>query len=99
MVGMIRRFLPAYQATGLVSEADLRMLCTLAGRREARRWARAAGGRPLARAMVAYQLAATELALAHQRLRRGGVTPGEFEERRQALAGVMASAREVIQKC
>jgi hypothetical protein len=49
--------------------------------------------------MVAYQLAATELALAHQRLRRGGVTPGEFEERRQALAGVMASAREVIQKC
>ena len=43
------------------------MLCTLRGRREARRWARRTGGRPLARAMVAYQLAATELALAHQR--------------------------------
>ena len=31
MVGLIRRFLPAYQAAGLVSEADLRMLCTLTG--------------------------------------------------------------------
>jgi hypothetical protein len=43
--------------------------------------------------MVAYQLAATELALAHQRVRRGGSTPGEFEQRRQVLTGVMASAR------
>ncbi len=65
-------------------------------RREARRWARRTGGRPLARAMAAYQLAATELALAHQRLHRGGATPGEFEERRRALTGVMASAHAVI---
>jgi protease PrsW len=98
MISLIRRFLPAYQATGLVSEADLRMLCTLSERRQARRWARETGGRPLARAMVAYQLAATELALAHQRLRRGGVTPGEFEERRQVLAGVMASARQAFRR-
>ena len=67
MVRDIRRFLPAYQAAGLVSDADLRMLSTLSERRQARRWARRTGGRPLARAMVAYQLAATELALAHQR--------------------------------
>jgi hypothetical protein len=79
MVALIRRFLPAYQSAGLVREADLRMLCTLRERRRARRWARATGGRPLARAMVAYQLAATELALAHQRVRRGGATQGEFE--------------------
>jgi protease PrsW len=96
MIGLIRRFLPAYQAAGLVSEADLRMLCTLSERRQARRWARRTGGRPLARAMVAYQLAATELALAHQRAARGGFTPGEFEERRRVLAGVMASAREML---
>jgi RsiW-degrading membrane proteinase PrsW (M82 family) len=93
MVGDIRRYLPRYQAAGLVSEADLRMLCTLRERRQARRWARRTGGRPLARAMVAYQLAATELALAHQRVERGGATPAEFEERRRALTGVMASAR------
>ena len=52
------------------------MLCALSERREARRRARGAGGRPLAGAMTAYQLAATELALAHQRLERGGATPG-----------------------
>jgi hypothetical protein len=48
--------------------------------------------------MIAYQLAATELALAHQRLARGGFTPAEFEERRQVLAGVMASAREMFRR-
>ena len=63
------------------------MLCALSERREARRWAHGAGGRPLARAMTAYQLAATELALAHQRLARGGATPGEFEARRRADRG------------
>jgi hypothetical protein len=96
ILGLIRRYLPAYQDSGLVTEADLRMLGTLRERRESRRWARGTGGRPLARAMTAYQLAATELALAHQRLQRGGATPGEFEERRRALTGVMASAHEVI---
>ena len=29
-------------------------------------------------------------------LRRGGATPGEFAERRQALTGVMASAHQVL---
>jgi RsiW-degrading membrane proteinase PrsW (M82 family) len=98
MVRLIHRFLPAYQAAGLVDDADLRMLSTLRERRQARRWARSVGGRPLARAMVAYQLAATELALAHQRVRRGGATPAEFEERRQVLAGVMAAARAAIRQ-
>jgi protease PrsW len=96
ILGLIRRYLPAYQDSGLATEADLRMLSTLRERREARRWARRTGGRPLARAMAAYQLAATELALAHQRLHRGGATPGEFEERRRALTGVMASEHALI---
>jgi hypothetical protein len=95
ILGLIRRYLPAYQDSGLATEADLRMLSTLRERREARRWARATGGRPLARAMKAYQLAATELALAHERLQRGGATPGEFEDRRRALTGVLASAHGV----
>ena len=96
ILGLIRRYLPAYQDSGLVTEADLRMLSTLRERRQARRWARAAGGRPLTRAMKAYQLAATELALAHERAYRGGATVGEFEERRRALIGVMGPAHEVI---
>ena len=98
IVRLIRRFLPAYQADGLVTAADLRMLCTLRERRAARAWARRVGGRPAARAMTNYQLAATELALAHQRAERGAVAPGEFEERRRALAGVMAAARDEVSR-
>ena len=96
ILGLVRRYLPAYQDSGLVTEADLQMLSTLRERRQARWWARATGGRPLARAVKAYQLAATELALGHERLHRGGATPGEFEERRRALIGVMGSAHQVI---
>ena len=96
ILGLLRRHLPGYQDSRLATEADLRMLSTLGERRQARRWARAAGGRPLARAMKAYQLAATELALAHQRAHRGGAAPGEFEERSRELTGVMAPAHQVI---
>jgi RsiW-degrading membrane proteinase PrsW (M82 family) len=96
IVRLIRRFLPAYEAGGLVTETELRMLCTLRERRAARAWARRVGGRTAARAMTDYQLAATELALAHQRAERGTFAPGDFEQRRQALAGVMASARAVV---
>ena len=96
VVRLIRRYLPAYQASGLITETELRMLCTLRERRQARRWARRTEGRPLARAMTAYQVAATELALAHERVGRGGSTPGEFEERRRALTGVMAASHKLI---
>ena len=96
ILGLIRRYLPGYQDSGLATEADLRMLSTLRERRQARRWARATGGRSLTRAMKAYQLAATELALAHERAYRGGATVGEFEERRRALIGVMGPAHEVM---
>ena len=96
ILGLIRRYLPGYQDSGLATAADLRMLSTLRERRQARRWARATGGRSLTRAMKAYQLAATELALAHERVYRGGATVGEFEERRRALIGVMGPAHEVI---
>jgi RsiW-degrading membrane proteinase PrsW (M82 family) len=98
VVRLIRRFLPAYQASGLVTGAELRMLCTLRERRAARAWARGAGGRTAARAMANYQLAATELALAHQRAERGTLAAGPSGERERELAGVMASARAVFSR-
>lgn len=98
VVRLIRRFLPAYQASGLVTGAELRMLCTLRERRAARAWARSAGGRTAARAMANYQLAATELALAHQRAERGTLAAGPSGERERELAGVMASARAVFSR-
>jgi protease PrsW len=93
IVSLIRRCLPAYVPTGLVTPQDIEMLATLRGRRIARHWARMSGGRPAAEAMADYQLAATELAMLHQRAERGVISAPEFEERRQALLRLMHDAR------
>jgi protease PrsW len=92
-VRLIRRFLPAYHATGVVTEADLQMLCTLRGRRDARLRARWAGGAAAARAMTDYQLAATELALVHRRAERGLVDVARFDERCRDLLALMTMVR------
>jgi protease PrsW len=93
IVRLIWRFLPEYESTGLVTEADLRMLSTLRERGAARRWARSTGDRAAAVALTDYQLAATELALVHLRRERGVIAPDQFEERRRALLRLMAIAR------
>jgi RsiW-degrading membrane proteinase PrsW (M82 family) len=93
IVRLIWRFLPMYEPTGLVTEADVRMLSTLRERRAARQWARSTGGRAAASAMANYQLAATELALLHVRQERRVIAPDQFEERQQALLQLMAGAR------
>ena len=94
VVRLIWRFLPAYQPAGVVTEADLRMLSTLRGRRQARLWARRTSGAPAAAAMTDYQLAATELALVHQRAERGLIDAARFNERSHELLMLMAMARD-----
>jgi protease PrsW len=93
IIALIRRCLPGYVPTGLVTPQDVQMLSTLHGRRSARNWARLNGGGPSAAAMTDYQLAATELAMLHQRAERGVIGYEEFEARRQALLGLMQAAR------
>jgi RsiW-degrading membrane proteinase PrsW (M82 family) len=93
MVRLIERYLPMYAGTGLVTDRDIRMLGTLSARRAARAWARQVGGATASRAMADYQLAATELALAHFRQERGIAHPGWFEARRAALLSLMADER------
>jgi protease PrsW len=93
VVRLIWRFLPPYTSTGVVTEADLRMLSTLRARRRARQWARRTGGATAARAMTDYQLAATELALVHRRADRGLIDAAGFDERSRGLLGLMAMAR------
>ena len=93
IVALIWRVLPGYAPTGLVTVPDVQMLSTLEGRRHARRWARATGGRPAAAAMADYQLAATELALLHQRAEHQVIDPVTFAQRQQALLGLMQVAR------
>jgi protease PrsW len=96
IVRLIWRFLPVYEAIGVVTEADLRMLSTLRERRAARLWARRTGGRAAARAMEDYQLAATELALVHLRAQRQIIAPDQFEQRRRDLLRLMAMARSAF---
>ncbi|HEV2452581.1 MAG TPA: PrsW family intramembrane metalloprotease [Streptosporangiaceae bacterium] len=93
LVALIRRVLPGYAGTGLITGWDVQMLSTLAGRRYAKEWARATGGRPAAAAMADYQLAATELALLQQRAERRVVDPRGYAERQRALLGLMGVAR------
>jgi protease PrsW len=95
-VRLIWRFLPAYQASGVVTEADLQMLSTLRGRRAARLWAHNTGGRAAAYAMRDYQLAATELALCHQRAARGLIDAAPFDERCRDLLALMTTARDAF---
>ncbi len=97
-VRLIWRFLPAYQASGVITEADLRMLSTLRGRRAARLRARSTGGRTVARAVIDYQLAATELALVHQRAERGVIDVPVFDGRCRDLLALMAMARDAYSR-
>ncbi len=92
-VRLIWRFLPAYEGTGVVTDADLRMLSSLRARRAARLAAHRAGGAAAARKMTNYQLAATELALVHQRADRGLMDVGRFDQRSRDLLRLMATAR------
>ncbi|MBW8483271.1 PrsW family intramembrane metalloprotease [Actinomadura parmotrematis] len=95
-VRRIERYLPMYAGTGLVTPQDVAMLRSLASRRAARRWARSVGGKPAARAMEDYQLAATELSLLHKRVERDNAEPHWFAARRDALLNLMALARQAF---
>jgi RsiW-degrading membrane proteinase PrsW (M82 family) len=96
IIGLIVRCLPAYEPTGLVTPEDIRMLSSLKERRRARKWALATGGLAAARAMSDYQLAATELALLHQKARRGVIDHRHFTENQRALLGLMQMARSAF---
>ncbi|GAA4840350.1 PrsW family intramembrane metalloprotease [Saccharopolyspora rosea] len=96
LVGQIQRYLPAYIPSGLVQRYDIEMLGSMAGRKQARRWARAQAGPTGARAMGDYQLAATELALLHARTEQATISPQEFHGRRQAILALMRTARDAF---
>ncbi|WP_017593698.1 PrsW family intramembrane metalloprotease [Nocardiopsis potens] len=95
-IAAISHYLPPYIPTGLVTPADIRMLSSMGGRRAARAWASRNAGVRGRRAMQDYQLAATELALLHQRLDRGVARP-HWEGRRDAFLALMHVAREAFQ--
>ncbi|MFC4563240.1 PrsW family intramembrane metalloprotease [Nocardiopsis mangrovi] len=94
-VAAISYYLPPYIPTGLVTPADVRMLSSMRVRRRARNWAQRNAGQRGRAAMKDYQLAATELALLHQRLDRGVARP-QWEARRDSFLALMHVAREAF---
>jgi RsiW-degrading membrane proteinase PrsW (M82 family) len=98
VIALIRRYLPAYQRTGLVTGDDVAMLASLPARRVARGWARASGGHSAATAMSDYQLAATELALACAKADRGVLDFNAFAAREHSLLTLMALARRAFNR-
>ncbi|MFI7133025.1 PrsW family intramembrane metalloprotease [Nonomuraea sp. NPDC050153] len=93
IVALIQRYLPPYEPTKLVTQADIYMLSTFPRRRQARQWAKAHGGKRGLRAMRDYQLAATELGLLHERAARHMVDDQNFHEEQRALLECMSTAR------
>src|ERR1700761_7242407 len=98
IVGLIRDYLPGYEGTGLVTDYDIQMLSSLPGRKQARAWARSTGGMAAATAMGDYQLAATELALLHQKAHRGVISRRQFARSQQGLLSLMQAARGQFQR-
>jgi RsiW-degrading membrane proteinase PrsW (M82 family) len=96
VAGLIRSCLPRYAPTGLVTPDDVAMLASLRARAQARGEARAAGGLPARAAMADYQLAATELALARVKARRGVLDAAAFAAREQSLLTLMSLARQAL---
>ncbi|MDT0330389.1 PrsW family intramembrane metalloprotease [Nocardiopsis lambiniae] len=94
-VQAISHYLPPYISTGLVTPADITMLSTLKGRRLAREWAARNAGQKGREAMREYQLAATELALLHQKLDRG-TSREDWKVRRDAFLALMHVSRDAF---
>ncbi|PZG10967.1 PrsW family intramembrane metalloprotease [Nonomuraea aridisoli] len=90
LVARMGHYLPAYEATGVITAADVQMLTTLPARKAARQWARRVG---LGRAMSDYQQAATELTILHVRAERQAVDPLRFQLERDEHLRTMARAR------
>jgi protease PrsW len=92
MIRLIRRYLPEYEPTGILTALDISMLSSMPHRRQARAWARLHGGLGALRDMAEYQLSATELGLLHHRSERGLVDTESFALRRDGLVVEMRAA-------
>jgi protease PrsW len=96
IIALIRRYLPEYEPTGIVTAADISMLSSLHDRRLARQWARLHCGLGGLQDMSEFQLSATELALLHRRSDRALVDADAFALRRDGLLDGMRSATSAL---
>jgi protease PrsW len=96
IVAMIQRYLPDFEDPTVVTPPDIGMLASLRLRRVGRQWARLNLGLDGMRAMAEYQLAATELAMACNRIRLDRITAETFAQHRDGAISLMRSAATVV---
>jgi len=96
IVAMIQRYLPDFEDPAVVTRPDISMLASLRLRRLGRQWARLNLGLDGMRAMAEYQLAATELAMACNRIRLDRITPETFAQHRDGALSLMRAAAALV---
>lgn len=92
---LIERNLTVYASTGWLSAAEVRMLGSLAERRQARAWARGTGGSLAERAMDEFQDLGSELAFLRERMVRGAGAP-DARQHELTMLTTMAGLRQVF---
>ena len=93
---LIRQHLSPYADAGWLTPADVGMLASLGGRRTARAWARAQGGKAALDAMRSFQDGASDLALLRSRMARGMSEPGAHEHERVLLDSMVATRQAFL---
>jgi len=88
--------LPEFARQGWVAPSEVRLMASMAGRREWRRKVRARSGRAAARAVAEYQVAVTELAFLQARIARGTAGDDADQWRAQALEEVHRARRRAV---
>jgi RsiW-degrading membrane proteinase PrsW (M82 family) len=96
LVMMITMFLPAFEHPEVVTASDIPMLANLRMRRLGRQWARLNHGIDAKRAMLTYQLAATELAMACNRNSLGRTTEEAFTKHRDDSLALMRQSAATL---
>jgi RsiW-degrading membrane proteinase PrsW (M82 family) len=92
---IVATWLPAYAEAGWMAPEDVAMLSSLRARRQAVEWAKGVYGERGARALQAFQHAATELAFLRDRAERG-TAHEDFIQRERSLLAEVARTRAAI---
>ncbi|AXH95945.1 PrsW family intramembrane metalloprotease [Ornithinimicrobium avium] len=93
---ILRDSLTGYGLAGWYTPAEVAMLADPGERRRARRWARAAGGRPAQAAMTAFQDESGELAMVRHHLEQEGGGDVEWLRRERVLLETVTAHRRVF---
>ena len=92
---LIGRYLSTYADAGWLSSSEVQMLSTMAGRRQARVWARSTGRSSLA-SMRSFQDTASELALLRARMHHSAADDHALQTERALLDSLGARRREFL---